>query len=674
MEFIYPSFLWALGALVVPIIIHLFFFRRFKKVYFTNVKFLKELKEETSNRNKLKNLLILLSRLLALACLVLAFAQPFIPSKNGYSDATNAVSIFIDNSFSMESLSEDVPLIDKAKKKARDIIEAYASEDKFQIITHDFEGRHQRLVSKEDALNLVEEVVISPEVKNLSQVQNKQEQVFLQASDARHSAYIISDFQNIITDLNREPDSTINYNLLPFQSVQENNISIDTAYFLSPVPILNQTNKLIIRVKNHGELDVDNVRISLLQNEQVKPVGTINIDAGKSLMDTVNVSITKPGVQNLELQITDYPIQFDDKYKLSFNVPDKVHVLAIHNQGSNKYLNALFSGLQYFELNNQNINSIKYSEFPKNNLIILSDLSSISSGLSNELLAYMKSGGNVIVFPPRGANKGAYNAFLNNAAANSLVNWEESERAVEKLNTKEFVFQDVYRRLDKNLKLPKTSGNYTFTEFANKPSTGIMHYRDGSKYLSRYRVENGNLYVCASSLSRDKNELVSNAEVFVPLLYKAALFTGSNMKHAYVIGKDELIEVKNRERGDDLVYKIEGKQEFIPGQNNLGNSTIIDINNMIKEEGIYQLSFENEVLESFAFNYDRKESALQYYSIDELDKMYGSVYNIYDNVMEANFSDIVEQREKGVHYWKWCLIFALIFLLIESLLIRFWKS
>jgi len=47
MQFLYPSFLWALLALAIPIIIHLFYFRRFKKVFFTNVKFLKEVKEET---------------------------------------------------------------------------------------------------------------------------------------------------------------------------------------------------------------------------------------------------------------------------------------------------------------------------------------------------------------------------------------------------------------------------------------------------------------------------------------------------------------------------------------------------------------------------------------------------------------------------------------------------
>ena len=79
MQFLYPTFLYALLALAIPIIIHLFFFRRFKKVYFTNVRFLKEIKEETSARQRLKNLLVLLMRLLAMAALVLAFAQPFLP-------------------------------------------------------------------------------------------------------------------------------------------------------------------------------------------------------------------------------------------------------------------------------------------------------------------------------------------------------------------------------------------------------------------------------------------------------------------------------------------------------------------------------------------------------------------------------------------------------------------
>ena len=79
MEFVNPGFLYGLFAISIPIIIHLFNFRRFKKVYFTNVSFIKELKQQTQKQSRLKHLLILLMRILAITAIVLAFAQPYIP-------------------------------------------------------------------------------------------------------------------------------------------------------------------------------------------------------------------------------------------------------------------------------------------------------------------------------------------------------------------------------------------------------------------------------------------------------------------------------------------------------------------------------------------------------------------------------------------------------------------
>ena len=150
MSFLFPAFLAALAAIAIPIIIHLFYFRRFKRVYFTNVKFLKELKEERSSRNKLKHLLVLASRVAAIALLVLAFAQPYIPqSQSKTVQGPKAVSIYLDNSFSMNALSNDVSLFEKARAKATEIVDAYTTEDRFQVLTNDFEGRQQRLITKD---------------------------------------------------------------------------------------------------------------------------------------------------------------------------------------------------------------------------------------------------------------------------------------------------------------------------------------------------------------------------------------------------------------------------------------------------------------------------------------------------------------------------------------------
>src|SRR3954469_9249095 len=108
MHFIYPGFLVALAALSIPVIIHLFNFRRFRKIYFTNVRFLKEIKQDTKSRSRLKHLLVLFSRLLALTFLVLAFAQPFLPAKtNSAIGQSRRISVYIDNSFSMDALSKN---------------------------------------------------------------------------------------------------------------------------------------------------------------------------------------------------------------------------------------------------------------------------------------------------------------------------------------------------------------------------------------------------------------------------------------------------------------------------------------------------------------------------------------------------------------------------------------
>ncbi|MDX1667704.1 MAG: BatA domain-containing protein, partial [Saprospiraceae bacterium] len=219
MQFIYPTFLFALAALAIPIILHLFYFRRFKRVYFTNVRFLREVKEETSARSKLRNLLVLLMRLLAIAFLVLAFAQPFIPQGEEVEQGRKAVSIFVDNSFSMSAQSQDVSLMEKAKQRAREIVEGYQPEDVFQVLTNDFEGRHQRLVSQEDAISLIDEIEISPEVKSLSQVVGRQSQALATGSIDNQLSYLISDFQRNITDLADYRDTTLPLTLIPLQSV-----------------------------------------------------------------------------------------------------------------------------------------------------------------------------------------------------------------------------------------------------------------------------------------------------------------------------------------------------------------------------------------------------------------------------------------------------------------------
>jgi hypothetical protein len=312
MSFLYPSFLLALSAVAIPIIIHLFNFRRYKTIYFSNVRFLKEVKEQTDSRSRLKHLLILLCRILAITFLVLAFAQPFIKSKTApVAAGKKSISIFIDNSFSMGQLSSDVPLLEQAKLKAREIVSAYGPDDLFQLITEDFEGRHQRLVDKEEMLNLIKEVKPSPATRLVSDIISRQKQALGNAGASSKIIFILSDFQKNFSDFNSlKEDSNYQVSLVPLQSREADNIYIDTCWMESPVQILGQTNKLLIRIKNDGAASVENGRLTLLINNQTKAISDFSVVAGSITVDTISYSVTDKGWNQVSLSLIDHPINF----------------------------------------------------------------------------------------------------------------------------------------------------------------------------------------------------------------------------------------------------------------------------------------------------------------------------------------------------------------------------
>src|SRR5690606_5048852 len=119
MQFKNPEILYALLLLIIPIIVHLFQFRRFEKVAFTNVQFLKNITLQTRKSSQIKKWLTLLTRLLLLACIMIAFAQPYQANINSFTTKNETV-IYLDNSFSMQAKGDNGTLLNTA---VQDLIE-----------------------------------------------------------------------------------------------------------------------------------------------------------------------------------------------------------------------------------------------------------------------------------------------------------------------------------------------------------------------------------------------------------------------------------------------------------------------------------------------------------------------------------------------------------------------
>ena len=676
MQFLYPAFLFGLLALAIPVIIHLFNFRRFKTVYFTNVRFLKNIQEETATKSRLKHILVLISRMLAITFLVLAFAQPFIPSEQSANKATKkAVSIYIDNSFSMEAVNNDEQLLNIAKRKAEEIVNGYTIDDQFQLLTNDMEAKHQRLVSKEEMLQMITQVQRTPEVRSLSEIVKRQRDILNRdKAQSQKNIYAISDFQKNAAGF--ENDTTLNINLVHLQGKDQRNLAIDSIWFAGPVQILNQPIQLCYTISNYGEDEITNAPVTLKLNEQIKSIADITIPPLSKITDTMTFTLNEAGWYNGELGVKDYPVTFDDVLYFTFQPVSQIPVITINGKTENTFIQSLIGKNSLFALTNNNVAQIDFSSLDKFDLIILNEVKSISGGLADALNQQLERGCNIIIFPPADMDVAAVNNFLQMNSAGTYGNYVKSKRNVTAINTKNPVFTDVFEKVPKNLSLPFATESFQINAFSQTIEEMVMEFGDHRPMVAGYPAKQGVIYLSAVPLVREITDLQVQASLFAPMMYKIAVSTQKKMSLYATIGETKWIDLPGINLTGDATLKVKSNNnEFIPEIRKAGNLTAVNLSDYTNVSGIYTLlqpgAPEGNTNQTLALNYNRSESDLSFETAASLKERYNAAnINVIDDI-NRDFAGVVTQMNEGTPLWKFCIIFVLIFLAAEILLIRF---
>jgi len=670
MNFLYPGFLFALLAVAIPVIIHLFNFRKFKKVYFSNVQLLKDVEQQNSSKEKLKNLLILLTRILAITFLVLAFAQPYIPAgEQKTTKLGNSVSIYIDNSYSMDALNKDGSLLDEAKRRAKELVKGFGLNDRFQLLTNDFEGKHQRLLNKEEFLKALDEVQISAASRTLQQVINRQGNIL--SGTTNLYSFVISDFQkNTSTGKKLAGKPGIQYSFLKVNASALPNVAVDSVWMLSPNHQPQANERIVVQLKNYAEEDATNIPLKLTINNQQKGLGAVSIGAGKSVRDTLNFSGLTAGWQKGIVSIKDFPITFDDTLSFSFKVDDHLPVLSINGANAGNYIKTLFATDTYYQLTENAESNINYNGFGNYGLIILNGLNNPSSGLSQQLKSYLNNGGSVVIFPDLDAAVNSYNTFLTALALPVIKQLNTTATQVEKIDLENPIFKTVFEEIPKNLDLPSVNRFFTFGS-SQSSKEDIMQFSAGRSFLSKYNLGNGNIYLSASGLT-EKDGNLARHPVFVPLMYRMALSSGMEESVYYHLGADHALSGKNISLGKNQTLKLKSASfEMIPELRQAGGKTTIYLADQIKAAGFYNLMLADSVLAVYSFNQRRSESDMHYLSTDDLGLLTDKdKFKIFDADKDA-VKLISGVNQIGQTLWKLCLILSLIFIAAEILLIRF---
>lgn len=672
MNFLYPGFLFALLTVAIPVIIHLFNFRKFKKVYFSNVAFLKEVKEQNSSREKLKNLLVLFCRILAIVFLVLAFARPFLPSGSKIDQSRgNTISIYIDNSYSMEAVNKEGSLLDEAKRKAKEIVKAFQINDRFQLLTNDFEGKHQRLLNGDELLQAVDEVKISSASRQLQQVINRQQSVFTGASN--RFIYVISDFQNgFAGDKPIQTNANTNLSLVKLNANDLPNVAVDSVWLLSPVHQANATEKLIVQLRNYGDEDAKNISLKLNINAQQKAISSLNVPAGKTTTDTLSYSGLALGWQKGTISIKDFPLTFDDQLNFSFKVNAEQKVLSINGKQEGKYIKALFGADPYFKLTEMPETNINYSALSAYSLIVLNGLASPSSGLAQELKTYVRNGGAVVIFPDLDADITVYSQFLGALNLPTVSGLNKVPAKVSAIELKHPLFKDVFETLPQNLDLPQVNRYFNFTENNNSNKENLLQLPANKLFFARYTVGNGQLYLAATDLENEDSNFAKHP-VFVPLMYKIAFASAKEQPIYYTAMKDNVLESQKINLGANQSLKLVADQfEVIPELRQTNGKTLLYVADQVKRAGFYDVKKADSTLAVIAFNDNRTESDMHYTAQAALQKLFGKQDVVFLDPKSDSIAAAVSAKNNGTELWKLCLILSLVFIAIEILLVRFY--
>lgn len=641
MQFKHPELLYALFLLLIPIIIHLFQLRKFQKIAFTNVAFLKKVNIQTRKSSQLKKWLTLLLRLLALAFIILAFAQPFTASKTALNSKKETV-VYLDNSFSMQAKGANGPLLQRAKQQLYD--EA-TGDSKISWLTN---TTQQKNTSIQDFKSAVLETPYVAKQLTPDEVILKANQLFSKDVGSDKRLLWISDFQS--NGVPPNVPTNISVEAVQLQPQNFNNVSIDTAYIASQNA---STTKLNVSVSAMGTTPAS-VAVSLFNGNALVAKSAVDFSAKKE--NTVTFDVDANTVFKGKLTIDDANLSYDNSLYFSINTPKKIKVLSI-SESNAAFLQRIFDNSE-FEYVAQTANQQDYNAFSDQNFIVLNELESIPNSLVTAVADFVTKGGNILIIPSEEGRLQEYNTLLNRLQVGNFDGIAKQEKKITQIVFSHPLYKDVFERQVANFQYPKVNAYYPTSTNA----TAALKFEDGKPFI----IQHGSVYVGTAPFN-DGNSNFKSSPLIVPTLLNMAQQSLPITQLYYHTGVQNTYAVPVNLVQDEIVTLKDSVSNFVPLQQAKANKVLITTTDEPGIAGIFGIENNGTFLEDVSYNFPRSESNLTYLDVGDWQNVrnYDSIETLFDTLTEEN---------SITSFWKWFVIFALLFLILEMLVLKFYKN
>jgi len=636
MQFKHPEILYFLFLLVIPILVHLFQLRRFKTVYFTNVKLLKELQTQTRKSSKIKKWLLLVTRLLVITCLIIAFAQPYFKHQNTPKKG-NELIIVLDNSFSMQAKGPKGELL---KRSIQELLEELPENQSFSLLTN------SELYWDTDIKS------IQKELQNLDYSALPFQLDYLLNEDEIKKKQVPKDYIIITDAIQAESKKAIELaqnNSVYFIQPKAENLSNISIQNVAISQVMDQFYELKINLQSFGSKKRE-IPLSVISSGKKLATTLVQIDKSNT---EIKLTIPKKDIQ-ATIHIEDQSLAYDNDFYLSISKPEKAALLAIGSLAQNNFLDRIFTA-EEFNFKSTELKSLDYNQIENQEAIVLNELDDLPLALGTTLKAYYEKGGTIIFIPNKNNIPSTLNNFVANFGSLKYGMLSSTEKKITTINFSHPLYQAVFKNKVTNFQYPKVKSSFGLTG-----NTAVLHYEDQSIFMGSSTNQLGNFYAFAAPINK-QNSNFQNAPLIVPTLYNMGQNQSKTGINAYTIGENQSLILETVLTKDEAVAIQNNDYSFIPLQQILNAKCKLTFGDYPEKAGNYEVIKDEESLKKISFNFARTES--------DITAINSGIFDTFTKVnnIATVLNDIASERSSS-EIWKWFLFGTLLLLCTELLI------
>jgi hypothetical protein len=716
LSFINSFFLYGMLLVSVPIIIHLVNKKKAASLKFPTIRFILESNKRVSRRFKIRQLILLILRTLAILFIVFLFARPLIRSEAeaiDYENLSRGTVIIIDNSSSMLYRAPFGSFFNTALSSAESIITGQKNIDSAAILTTVGITDTANVKLSYNKLELLEELKGLKTAYTKSDVREsfkKAVNILSESTAVLKEIYFVSDMQangwgtedDWGEAVKKEiVDNKVNVYLVDVSSeVKAKNVGITGVSVLKEskgkVSVLN----IFSKTRNFSDQPTDNLLIKSYVNGEEGVKGFLSLKPGEVKEKSFYAPIDESGIITGNVKLKGDSFVPDDIRYFSLRSFRTVRVLVVDGDPTTQVYSSetfyLNFGLNPLKDSYSKIDSeiVTYDEFKKEELknfdvVLLCNVGKVSIKKTSELKRFVDEGGGLIFFPGDKVDPEKYNDTFTDLLPQKLrdiytVVQKGDEKPFEYISAKDYshpILTTFSGANSGNLSTAKFYKYFVLQPSVRTKSNIILEYSSGNPCLVEKRYGKGNVLLYTSTVDRDFNDLCIYP-TYLPLMQQMTLYVANALgKEAYtelVIGDTAEINVDKGisdvtvidpegemfyEKAEALkdISKVRFKETYLPGFYNVFAGKIKQ-DNVDGEEPVF----------TFAVNVDTGESDFTKVTEKVLKGVISENYNYIEK--GGDLSNIELRYMRGEEIWTKLLYFLLVFLLLESIISTSWRK